>query len=167
MKKIIALALALTLSLSVFTACGGNDEKATYDVKEVLTKIDAAVPVTMPQDMTEETLTIMMGLDMADVKSYAGKITKVNMSADQIIVIEAQDGKIDVIKAAMEKMRDSVAKSFELYLPAQFEKATAGRVVIKGNYAVLAIVGDDVAIADSGVEKAYEAVDKAIDEAFK
>lgn len=167
MKRLIALVLVTVLSLTVLTACKGKEVAATYDVKEILTKIDAAVPVTMPQDVTEETLTIMMGIDMADVKSYAGKTTMVNLSADQIIVIEAQEGKIDTIKAALEKAKEGVAKSFELYLPAQFEKANAGRIVIKGNYAVLAIVGDDTVLMDSGAEKAYEAVDTAIDEAFK
>ena len=59
------------------------------------------------------------------------------------------------------------ALSFERYLQDQFEKAEAGRVVVKGNYVVLAILGDNEVIINDGVEKAYEAVDAAIDEAFK
>ena len=94
-------------------------------------------------------------------------LTMVNVSADCVVVIEAADGKIHTVKAALENTKQSIVNSFELYLPDQFEKAKAGRIVVKGNYAVLAIAGDNETIADKGVEEAYKAVDAAIEEAFK
>ena len=167
MKKIISTIMALTLCVSLFTACGSKAETASYDVNEVLTTITDAVPLAMPGEVTEEYLTIMMGLDMADVANYAGQMAMVNVSADCVIVIEAAEGKIDTVKAALENTKAAIVSSFELYLPDQYEKAQAGRVVVKGNYAVLAIAGDNETIANSGAEEAYKAVDAAIDEAFK
>ena len=168
MKKIISVIMAGILSMSLLTACGGGKEAtASYDVNEVLTTITDAVPLAMPGEVTEEYLTIMMGLDMADVANYAGMMAMVNVSADCVVVIEAAEGKIDTVKAALENTKQSIVNSFELYLPDQFEKAKAGRIVVKGNYAVLAIAGDNETIADKGVEEAYKAVDAAIDEAFK
>ena len=168
MKKIISVIMAAILSMSLLTACGGGKEAtASYDVNEVLTTITDAVPLAMPGEVTEEYLTIMMGLDMADVANYAGMMAMVNVSADCVVVIEAAEGKIDTVKAALENTKQSIVNSFELYLPDQFEKAKAGRIVVKGNYAVLAIAGDNETIADKGVEEAYKAVDAAIDEAFK
>ena len=168
MKKIISVIMAGILSMSLLTACGGGKEAtASYDVNEVLTTITDAVPLAMPGEVTEEYLTIMMGLDMADVANYAGMMAMVNVSADCVVVIEAAEGKIDTVKAALENTKQSIVNSFELYLPDQFEKANAGRIVVKGNYAVLAIAGDNETIADKGVEEAYKAVDAAIEEAFK
>ena len=167
MKKIISIIMAGILSMSLLTACGGNEATASYDVNEVLTTITDAVPLAMPGEVTEEYLTIMMGLDMADVANYAGQMAMVNVSADCVIVIEAAEGKIDTVKAALENTKQSIVNSFELYLPDQYEKAQAGRVVVKGNYAVLAIAGDNETIADKGAEEAYKAVDAAIEEAFK
>ena len=168
MKKIISVIMAAILSMSLLTACGGGKEvTASYDVNEVLTTITDAVPLAMPGEVTEEYLTIMMGLDMADVANYAGQMAMVNVSADCVIVIEAAEGKIDTVKAALENTKQSIVNSFELYLPDQYEKAQAGRVVVKGNYAVLAIAGDNETIADKGAEEAYKAVDAAIEEAFK
>lgn len=168
MKKIISVIMAAILSMSLLTACGGGKEAtASYDVNEVLTTITDAVPLAMPGEVTEEYLTIMMGLDMADVANYAGMMAMVNVSADCVVVIEAAEGKIDTVKAALENTKQSIVNSFELYLPDQFEKAKAGRIVVKGNYAVLAIAGDNETIADKGVEEAYKAVDAAIEEAFK
>ena len=168
MKKIISVIMAAILSMSLLTACGGGKEvTASYDVNEVLTTITDAVPLAMPGEVTEEYLTIMMGLDMADVANYAGMMAMVNVSADCVVVIEAAEGKIDTVKAALENTKQSIVNSFELYLPDQFEKAKAGRIVVKGNYAVLAIAGDNETIADKGVEEAYKAVDAAIEEAFK
>ena len=168
MKKIISVIMAGILSMSLLTACGGGKEAtASYDVNEVLTTITDAVPLAMPGEVTEEYLTIMMGLDMADVANYAGMMAMVNVSADCVVVIEAAEGKIDTVKAALENTKQSIVNSFELYLPDQFEKAKAGRIVVKGNYAVLAIVGEDEGYDGSDIEEAYKAVDAAIEEAFK
>lgn len=168
MKKIISVIMAMVMSMSLLTACGGsNDANATYDVNEVLTKIETAVPMAMPMELTEEELTIFVGLDMADVASWAGKISMANVSSDRLIVIEAAEGKVDAVKTALEGFKENTALSFELYLQDQYEKAKAGRVVVKGNYVVLAILGDNDVIVNDGAEKAYEAVDAAIEEAFK
>ena len=167
MKKIISLIMAGALSLTMLTACGGKAETPSYDVNEIITTITDAVPVAMAGDITEEELTIMMGLNMEDVASFAGKVSMANVSADRVLVIEAAEGKVDVIEAAVEAFKQSVVSSFELYLPDQYEKAQAGRIVVKGNYVVLVIGGDNEVIANQGVEEAYKAVDAAIDEAFK
>ena len=168
MKKIISVIMAAILSMSLLTACGSGEETtASYDVNEVLATITDAVPLAMPGEVTEEYLTIMMGLDLADVANYAGMMAMVNVSADCVVVIEAAEGKIDAVTAALETFKQSAIAQFELYLPDQYEKAKAGRIVVKGNYAVLVIAGDNEVIANQGVEEAYKAVDAAIDEAFK
>ena len=167
MKKVLSLIMAGVLSVGMLTACGGKEETPSYDVNEVLNTITTAVPIAMPGEIPESELEMIMGLSADDYVNYAGQMCMAMVSADRVVVIEAAEGKIDTVKAALENTKQSIVNSFELYLPDQFEKAKAGRIVVKGNYAVLAIAGDNETIADKGVEEAYKAVDAAIEEAFK
>ena len=151
MKKVLSLIMAGVLSVGMLTACGGKEETPSYDVNEVLNTITTAVPIAMPGEIPESELEMCMAM----------------VSADRVVVIEAAEGKIDAVTEALETFKQSAIAQFELYLPDQYEKAKAGRVVVKGNYAVLVIAGDNEVIANQGVEEAYKAVDAAIDEAFK
>ena len=168
MKKVFSLIMAGVLSLGMLTACGGDSkETASYDVNEVLNTIVTAVPIAMPGEIPESELEMIMGLSSEDYVNYAGQMCMAMVSADRVVVIEAAEGKIDTVTAALETFKQSAVAQFELYLPDQYEKAQAGRIVVKGNYAVLVIAGDNEVIANQGVEEAYKAVDAAIDEAFK
>ena len=66
-----------------------------------------------------------------------------------------------------DEVKDRIYADNENYVGALRDKAEAGRVVTKGDYVVLVIAGDETVVEDEGVEKAYEPVDAAIDEAFK
>ena len=121
----------------------------------------------MPGEIPESELELIMGLSAEDYVNYAGQMCMAMVSADRVVVIEAAEGKIDAVTAALETFKQSAIAQFELYLPDQYEKAKAGRIVVKGNYAVLVIAGYNEFIANQGVEEAYKAVDAAIDEAFK
>ena len=167
MKKVLSLIMAGVLSLGMLTACGGKEETPSYDVNEVLNTITTAVPIAMPGEIPESELEMIMGLSAEDYVNYAGQMCMAMVSADRVVVIEAAEGKIDAVTEALETFKQSAIAQFELYLPDQYEKAKAGRVVVKGNYAVLVIAGDNEVIANQGVEEAYKAVDAAIDEAFK
>ena len=167
MKKVFSVIMAGVLSLGMLTACGSKEETPSYDVNEVLNTITTAVPITMPGEIPESELEMIMGLSSEDYVSYAGQMCMAMVSADRVVVIEAAEGKIDAVKEALETFKQSAVAQFELYLPDQYEKAQAGRIVVKGNYAVLVIAGDNEVIANQGVEEAYKAVDAAIDEAFK
>ena len=167
MKKVLSLIMAGVLSVGMLTACGGKEETPSYDVNEVLNTITTAVPIAMPGEIPESELEMIMGLSADDYVNYAGQMCMAMVSADRVVVIEAAEGKIDAVTEAIETFKQSAIAQFELYLPDQYEKAKAGRVVVKGNYAVLVIAGDNEVIANQGVEEAYKAVDAAIDEAFK
>ena len=167
MKKVLSLIMAGVLSVGMLTACGGKEETPSYDVNEVLNTITTAVPIAMPGEVPESELEMIMGLSADDYVNYAGQMCMAMVSADRDVVIEAAEGKIDAVTEALETFKQSAIAQFELYLPDQYEKAKAGRVVVKGNYAVLVIAGDNEVIANQGVEEAYKAVDAAIDEAFK
>lgn len=165
MKKIVTLALALCLAAASLTGCGSSSP--TYNIKDIMSAIEAVAPVTMPADMDDEFLKGIYGLDMADVEEYVGKYSNVNVSSDEILIVKAAKGKVDTVKAACEARRDAKASGCEMYLPDQYEKAKAGRIVVKGDYVIFVIAGDSATITDEGAEKAYAPIDEAIDKATK
>ena len=165
MKKLLAVALMLTISAVSLVGCGSAS--SSYNIEDVMTSIEAVAPVAMPADMDEAYLTSMYEIDMADVEEFVGKYSNVNVSSDEILIVKAAKGKAEAIKTAAETRRDVKAEGCEMYLESEFEKSKAGRVVVKGDYVIFVIAGDAVVIQDEGVEKAYEAIDKAIDEATK
>ncbi len=167
MKKIFAIALAAVMALSMVACGGGEDTSATYDVAEIASTIEATNPIRMAQPIDDDVMSILVGLTSEEYEAYAGVYCPITPGADIILAIQAKEGKIDDVKAALENFKAEKIAANENYIGAIFEKCKAARVVVKGNYAVLVIAGDDIVVEDEGVEKAYEPVDAAIDEAFK
>lgn len=169
MKKIIALALSSLLALSVFTACGGDDDKKdapAYDVNKVYETISAAAPVENASEIDEEYMSFI-GLDSEMYEAYKGSYCPITPGVDIVMVVQAKDGKAADVEAALTARRDEIFRANENYPGTNRDKAEAGRVVVKGNYVVLAIAGDPAVCEAEGVEKAYEPIDQAINEAFK
>ena len=164
-RMVFSNALAAVMAVSM-VACGGGEDTPAYDVNEVLATIEEAAPVRMSTPVDEEYMNFI-GIDAEMYNTFAGSYCPITPGVDGIIVVEAKDGKVEDVKAALEARRNEIFAANENYVGALRDKAEAGRVVVKGNYAVLVIGGDDIVVEDQGVEKAYEPIDAAIDEAFK
>lgn len=178
MKKFIALALAAILAMAAFTACGGDDsssqsqssEKPAYDVAAVHKTIEDANPVNEAkpvEDTYMEYLSTISNLTPDMYDAYSGSYCPVSPGVDIILVVQAKAGMAEDVAAALTEVKDSIYAANENYPGVLKDKAEAGRVVTKGDYVVLVIAGDETVVEDEGVEKAYEPVDAAIDEAFK
>ena len=98
---------------------------------------------------------------MDAVEDYAGKITFVNVSSDNVIAVKAKEGQIDTVKAGLTKRLEDVQESFEQYLPEQYEKAKKGQILIKGNYAFFLIIGESSETMDQDMEKAISIINEA------
>lgn len=178
MKKFIAMALAAIMAMAAFTACGGDDsssqsqssEKPAYDVAAVHKTIEDANPIRMPSaidDTYMEYLSTISSLTPDMYEAYSGSYCPVSPGVDIILVIQAKADMAEDVAAALTEIKDSIYAANENYIGALKDKAEAGRIVTKGDYVVLVIAGDETVVEDEGVEKAYEPVDAAIDEAFK
>ena len=165
MKKIIALALSAVLALSM-VACGGSEDTSAYDVAAVAKTIEDANPIRMSTPIEQDYIDFI-GLTEDMYEAYAGSYCPVTPGVDVIIVVEAKEGKVEDVKAKLEQRKAELVAANENYVGSLLDKATAGRVVVKGNYAVLVIAGDEMVVEDQGVEVAYAPVDAAIEEAFK
>lgn len=161
LKRIFSAALAAALLL-VMTACGGSKEPPVPTLKEgvtlqqVIDQVNESYPVAMSAAVDETVLTDLLGISADDVEEYAGYITMVMVSSDNLIGIKAKPDKVETVQKALESQRDAVIQTFEQYLPAQLDKAKAGKVVTIGNYVFLLIVGNtdkDLSAEIAGAEE--------------
>lgn len=148
MKKIVtALILGAALILAM-TACGGNEAKEV-NVSDVYADISAAVQLSEFITLTESDISDYIFADPADFKQMLVKISAEAISADQIVCCEAIDeAAADRLEAAFTAYLDSVKKSFEGYLPAEYEKMKDVQVQRSGNFVYYAVADDLGAIED-------------------
>ena len=159
MKRFFAGLLAVCLVGAAFAGCSGSS--ATYNVNDVASAVETVAKIENPLDITEDDLTYEFGVDMDKVEEFSGQKTGVANTAGTVLVVKASAGSVDDIKAALENYKNglvSVSENYQNDFPEAYQQVSDGRVVAKGDYAVLAI-------AAAGVD--YTEVDAAIDEALK
>ncbi|MBC8570001.1 DUF4358 domain-containing protein [Zongyangia hominis] len=168
MKKLLAVLLAAMMTVTLFAGCAqkegssssasqpqSKDElKEGVKLSDIVQKIDEEIGIAMPGDLTKEMLADMYDIGEDMVEDFSGKFAQVIPGVDEVVVIKAKDGKVQDVKAALEKRKE--ARIEEQYLPDMKEKAELGRVVVKGNYAALLIVGDSEKGLDKEIQKAED-----------
>lgn len=159
MKRFFAGLLAVCLVGGAFAGCSGNS--ANYNVNDVASAVETVAKIENPLDITEDDLTYEFGVDMDKVEEFSGQKTGVANTAGTVLVVKASAGSVDDVKAALENYKNglvSVSENYQNDFPEAYQQVSDGRVVAKGDYAVLAI-------AAAGVD--YTEIDTAIDEALK
>lgn len=158
-ERFFAGLLAVCLVGAAFAGCSGSS--ANYNVNDVASAVETVAKIENPLDITEDDLTYEFGVDMDKVEEFSGQKTGVANTAGTVLVVKASAGSVDDIKAALENYKNglvSVSENYQNDFPEAYQQVSDGRVVAKGDYAVLAI-------AAAGVD--YTEVDAAIDEALK
>ena len=166
MKRIISLCLAAVMLLSA-VACGSK-EPATPALKEGVTlqglmdSISEEYGFAMPAALDEMILTDLLDINPGDVEEYAGYISMVMVSSDNLIAVKAKEGKTEEIQGKLEARKDFEVRSFQQYLPDQYDKAQAGKVFAVGDYVFLVMVagedGDpaaDIAAAETLIRDSF------------
>ncbi len=127
-------------------------------IQDVVMKLGEELGITMPEKLDEAALKDVFGLNPADIEEYYGEYSAVNTSADHLIGVKVKEGKVDTVRKALEARKEQVLKNFQEYLPDQYEKAQAGRIIEKGNYLFLVIAGDSEKGYDEQMNRAEEIV---------
>lgn len=154
MKKRILLAGIIACFTLIAAGCSSssNNEPTAKDVdlNDVYTKITETV--TLPDDMSEiseSELTSLYGIDMDEVKQYAGAITMTSVSSDEIIMLEATDSNAAAdLKEKVDNRYEAKLNEMRDYLPDEFEKISACSVYSEGNYVAMFISDDSAAMTE-------------------
>ena len=164
MKRIFVICLAALLCMTMFSACASGENgssSAAQDelvegtkLSDIVDKIDQEIGIAMAGEVTQEMLSDMYGIDDTMAEDFYGKYAQVMPGVDDVVIVKAKEGKIEDVKAALEKRKED--RTAEQYLPDMISKAEAGKVVAKGDYAALLIVGDTTKDISEEIDKAEE-----------
>ena len=90
-------------------------------------------------DVDAETLSALYGISTDDLVSYVCKMPAISVQATEFFIAEVKDGKMDAVKAAVEKRQADLVQQWSQYLPEQLELVENYQLVTSGNYILFAI----------------------------
>ncbi|MBC8545389.1 DUF4358 domain-containing protein [Clostridiaceae bacterium NSJ-31] len=170
MKRPLAMFLAMTALLGIAAGC---TEKKTglKDNDTTLQQIVDAVAeemgdfyVQMPSKLDDETLENLYSIEPDSVEEYAGDFAVTMTSADNFVAVKAKEGKAESVRQALENRRAQLQQTFEQYLPGPLEIAKAGKVLVKGDYVFLIMLGDPEKGASNEIARAEAVVNRYFNE---
>ncbi len=185
MKSILALSLALVLSVSFMAGCSkkpaGGTNSSTPPSSEAPKKaasgqLEAVYENVMKKVFGEEQPNLIKNEDAAQIeelyglkadmmKAYIIAMPMMNISVDTFIGIEAAEGKAQEVAKKLTEYKDTVIANREAfpYLPDHLPKAKAAQVVVVDDYVFylsLGVVGENV--TDTNMQ---ESMDKEVQKA--
>ncbi|MEQ2456916.1 DUF4358 domain-containing protein [Flavonifractor hominis] len=92
-------------------------------------------------DLDDSTLNALYGIDPADLDSYICKIPVISVQATEFFIAKVKDGKMDTVKACVEKRQADLEAQWSQYLPEQLELVQNYKLVTNGNY-ILFVISD-------------------------
>ena len=90
-------------------------------------------------DLDSDTLSAVYGISSSDLESYICKMPMMATHATEFFIAKVKDGKMDTVKAAVEKHQDDLEAQWSQYLPEQLELVKNYKLVTNGNYILFAI----------------------------
>ncbi len=161
--KNISFFLLLGLLLLCLCACGnngtaGNTLKEGVTLMDIVDEVESQIGLQMPGEVNDTILTDLYYMDMSNVETYAGKASLSMTSCDTVVGVKAVPGKIDAVVNALKHRQQDLIDSFSQYLPVQYQKAQAGTVLVRGDYAFLVIVGESEDTINEDMQKAEDII---------
>lgn len=184
MKRFIATVLALALSVSL-TACAGTSSSSTTpkDYTQIImdTRTDdlnESYAITAGQNGEQPTLSLdpngtdeeqaksmiemqmsTLGLptdDLATLGTYAYSLSLMNVQAYMVGIFKPASGSEETVRIALENYLSNLQRSFENYLPDQYEIAKNGTVKELSSGEIVIVVCEDSATVLKAIEDALK-----------
>lgn len=148
MKKKLVFVLALILAVSVFTACGGNDDNVKcVDIvkacKDITPEGSFDEWYSYGEEAYDESFSNLYGVQYDMIDDGAILQTAAGGVADEISVLHVK--KNEDVSIAQSKLSDRITErtsEFNGYKPEEVYKLDNARVIVQGNYVCL-IEADD------------------------
>lgn len=154
-------------SALIISACSGKNASTTEDqtapiepsksAKEMTEEMLKVVEQPVMMELTEDDIVNVYNLDPTKLEDFSAHIPSMNVKANELAIFKVKDIKdVAEVLAKIKKRSENVMKTFDRYLPDQYESAKNYTVVEKGNY-VLFIISEQadrlVAVFDRFFEK--------------
>lgn len=138
MKKIITLAVAMVMCLSLLAGCGSKD----VNLNDVMTKLNSDYSLSLDPLSSVDELNTYYSINTEDVKQFAAEIDSTNDAPKEIVLIEATDADAaSRVEEALTSRLNSIMATYNSYSPDQVDMVKACKVTKDGNFISL-IVAD-------------------------
>lgn len=183
MKKLLAVVLAVMTVMILATGCKSkgagapNTIKDGKNLKDVVAAVDAKFTekygeghgaVMMATPIDDLYLKDIVGLNPELLQEKVGNYALSMTNSDVFLAVKAKEGKISEVTEALNKHKADVEAQYEHYnVMGSYDRAKAGEVYVKGEYAFLLIVGpipeddsapkfsEDVAMAKQAIDEMF------------
>lgn len=150
-KKITALLLAAIIITSSLGACG-TDKNASDDISAetrgantmsttIIENIDNVIPITTPGIIEDELLKDDFFINPDDLDEYYGKTCISNEIIDVALCTKPKADKKDSVVLALGNYLNNLKNNTSL-TASEKEKINGAKIIIKGDYVFLLIIGD-------------------------
>lgn len=154
MKKLVYAVLLFCLVFGL-AACGGA-KALDVDVEQLLSDMATKVGWKDMMTMSSKHLKNLYGIAEADVVKFSGVMKNDGITADEILLIEAEnETKADALKEKLQARLKNKANEAKDYLPEQYAVIEKAEIKQKGQYLAL-LVSPDV----DALSKLWEAAMK-------
>jgi len=176
MKRILSLTLAVVMSFSLLTACGGGaapsqaPSQAPEKTPEELTTLFADTITANGGEMVEYNPVIseskeedgsafmleMMGLKAEDMVAFGISTSMMNTKAYGIALVRPVEGKKQAVTEGLQGFIDMQKQNFERYLPDQYEIAQAARLETLSDGTILMVMCENQDSVFDAIKTAVE-----------
>ncbi len=147
MKKLIYALLLLCLVFGL-AACGGQ-KTLDVDVEQLLDDMAAKVQWKEMMTMSSKHLKNLYGIAEADVVKFSGVMKNDGITADEILLLEAEDeAKADALKEKLQARLKNKANEAKDYLPAQYAVIEKAEIKQQGKYLALLVSPNVTALSE-------------------
>ena len=115
------------------------EPEPTVDVVQSTWNAISQLDIPSLSDVDAETLSALYGISTDDLVSYVCKMPAISVQATEFFIAEVKEGKMDTVKAAVEKRQADLVQQWSQYLPEQLELVENYQLVTSGNYILFAI----------------------------
>lgn len=139
MKKIISVAVAIVLCLSLLVGCGSKD----VNLNDVMSKLNSDYSLSLVTLSSADELNTYYSINTEDVKQFAAENDSTNDAPKEIVMIEATDADAaSRVEEALTARLNSIMATYNSYSPDQVDMVKACKVTKDGNFVSL-IVADN------------------------
>ncbi len=156
MKKIVQILMILLIAASILGGCAKKEvETKDVDLHEILTTMLKGDDMPAMMEVEADMLQDLYFFSSEDVKQAAIAMPLMNVKATEIILVEANDGKLDTVKAGIKKRLDVLDETWAHYLADQYELVQNAQIVEMGNYYCVIIAENAEELAEN-IKKALQ-----------
>lgn len=158
MKKLLIGGLAALVVGGTFISCNDSkidtsiEQNNEINISECLAKMESEIEMMKPVEVSEEDLKNVYGVNVENINDFSMKTAAIMPGIDTLGIFEAKDGKVEDVKADMQKILDK--KKADAYTPTLMDALDNAKVVVNGNYVGIFILQSDPEAEELNSDKA-------------